>query len=166
MLGQNCVQRVEEHVFQAAEGLCSLRRQARSWLSHTSTAHAQSPRRLLQLEAKYQTETVRSVMGTVDSASRESWQSTSKDVPSLYDCSCNSAKCGFRQLHATSMTDSNSTGVPQELNETPRPPDKAHDALQHGASPVNPNALTRQAQIVRKFQDKFLQGIAKSIAQR
>ena len=79
------MQRVEEHVFRAAEGLCSLRRQARSWISHTSTAHAQSPKRLLQLEAKYQTAIIHSVMCTVASASREMWQRTSKDVPSLYD---------------------------------------------------------------------------------
>ena len=61
---------------------------------------------------------------------------------------------GFCQLRAFSTINSNSTGVPQDLNETPRPLDKAQDAVQHGASPVNLNALTRQAQIVRKFQDK------------
>ena len=49
--------------------------------------------------------------------------------------------------------------MPQELNETPRPPVKARDAVQHGGRPLNPNALLRQAQGVRKFQDMFLQGI-------
>ena len=34
--------------------------------------------------------------------------------------------------------------VLQELNETPQLPDKAHDAVQHGTSPVKPNALTRK----------------------
>ena len=60
-------------------------------------AHIDGTRPLLQLEATYQTAIIRSVMGDVDSASRESWRRTSKDVPA----SARDATCERRMIRAS-----------------------------------------------------------------